>query len=461
MIVAKELEELQNGTWQLDCPNMKLSKKADSSEDVYFGGGYIRRKEDGELSFKLYSERNVELSSFFGTRSVKSGELIPPEEYYELVVTDSTGREWESKNILASTGGFAGGKGSVTSGMLEEIKHSRKLNMRSGSKKSGLSIKFFEDFKIPANVPTTVERIVAGRSRRMTSSMNVAKFQSCGYDFEISRGDDMVDLRVLSNFRKLPEQLEVRVVEALEFVLGRLLDWAVLERFEEGLETFRIKKGRLSASKWRIGPPLSCRTTEPSGAVWNLYDKYLGHILSYDEVDKYHPLSVFVRRAIQGSTGSIETESLEIGVSVEGIVHTEFANVGVLSKDETKVLENARRIIEESKIADRFKRRIMGAINSWQEPSATDRLLCLIKSGVINRAEYEAWKKLRHPSSHGRLPNLRDFQEFVDLCHTATVLFYKLIFHAIGYEGKYTDYSTRDWPEKDYPMGADKGDFIN
>lgn len=460
MIKEKELEELKNGTWQLDCPNMKLSKKADSSEDVYFGGGYIRRKEDGELSFKLYSERNVELSNFFGTRSVKSGELIPPEEYYELVVTDSTGREWESKNILASTGGFAGGKGSVTSGLLEELKHTSKENMRSGSKKSGLSIRFFEEFDIPANVSTTVETSVGKRQTGMTSSMNVAKFRSCGYDFEISRGDDMVGLRVLSNSRKLPEQLEVRVVEALEFVLGRLLEWAVLEKFEDGLETFRIKRGRLSASKWRIGPPLRFIKTDPSGVVWNLYDKYLGHILSYDQIDKYHPLSVFVRRTIQGSAGSIETESLEIGVSVEGIVHTEFANVGILSEVETKELEDALRIIEKSEIAEGLKKRITGAINSWQETSATDRLLWLIESGVIARVEYEAWKKLRHPSSHGRLPNLRDFQEFVDLCHTATVLLYKLIFHAIGYEGKYTDYSTRGWPEKDYPMGAGKGDFI-
>jgi len=454
LLGAKELEELKNGTWQLDCPNMELRKKANSGEDVYLGGGYIRRNEDGELSFRLYSKRDVEFSHSFGTSSVKPGELIPHEEYYELVVTDSKGREWESKNILASTGGCLRGKGAVTSGLLEELKHTSKENMRSGSKKSGLSIRFFEEFDIPANVPTTVETSVGRRQTGMTSSMNVAKFRSCGYDFEISRGDGMVVLRVQSNSGKLPEQLEVRVVEALEFVLGRLLEWAVLEKFEEGLETFRIKRGRLIESKWRIGPPLRFIKTDPSGVVWNLYDKYLGHILSYDQIDKYHPLSVFVRRTIQGSAGSIETESLEIGVSVEGIVHTEFENIGVLSEDETKELENALRIIEESKIAKELKKRIRGAINSWKKPSATIRLLRLIETGVINRAEYEAWKKLRHPSSHGKVPVLGDFQEFVDLCHTATVLLYKLIFHAIGYEGRYTDYSTRGWPLRSYQTGT-------
>ncbi len=43
-------------------------------------------------------------------------------------------------------------------------------------------------------------------------------------------------------------------------------------------------------------------------------------------------------------------------------------------------------------------------------------------------------------------------QEFLELSNKVLILFYHLIFFAIGYQGKYTDYSTIGWPVKDYKV---------
>jgi len=55
LLRAAEIEELRNGTWELDCPIMVLRKSATGGADVYEGGGYVKRTSDGDLQFKLYS----------------------------------------------------------------------------------------------------------------------------------------------------------------------------------------------------------------------------------------------------------------------------------------------------------------------------------------------------------------------------------------------------------------------
>jgi hypothetical protein len=430
---------------------MELHKKAGRAEDVYCGGGYIRRSAEGDLKFKLYSRRRIEASHVFRTSQVECGELLPDEEYYELVANDRRGRRWESKNILASTGGCLGQEGAVTSGMLEEVKHTSEEDTSGVRQSSSLGITFFEDFEIPTNAWTRVETTVAGQRRPPSGSRNVAKFRACGYDFQLSREEGLVNMTVRSSATALPGHLEIRVVEALEFVLARLLQPVVIEKYENGEKSIRLKRAASRPSVWRVQPPIAFRTALVSQHVWKLYERYLTHVLAYEEINKYHVLSAYTKRVIRASAASVEAEALEIGVCVEGILAREFPGAGALSEADIEAMEEARRIIEKSEINDGLRRRMAGAMNSWRQPSATERLQCLVGEGVIDEAEYSAWRKLRHPSTHGRVPAVQDLQEFVDLCHTGTVLLYKLIFRAVGYDGKYTDYSTHGWPLKDCP----------
>lgn len=451
MLQKSEIEQLRNGTWQLDCPNMVLCKNVTNDRDVYEGSGYIRRTSEGDLLLKLYSKRDIDFARLFRPNGVKSGQLIPHDEYHELSVTDVKGRIWSSKYILPDTSVCSGQKGSAVSGRLQELKHTGVPPYPPVRPHSSLNIKFFEALKIPCNVATRSSTAIAGRIRRQNSSMDVAQFSSCGCDFELSTEKGVVSLQVNADSSELPRNMEARAVETLQFVLARPVTWAILQKHEGGVETIRIRPAPIGKAEWRIGPPISFITTDPSGRVWKLYDKYLTHILDYPEGDKYHPLSAFVYRVIQASGGSIEAQALTVAVAVEGVLRTEFPNFASPSEKELEELDKAQQIIKESALNNGLKKRIMGAIGAWKKPSATDKLSSLTQSGVIESAEYDAWKKLRHPSAHAAPPNLRDFQEFVDLCHIATVLFYKLIFHAIGYEGKYTNYGTHDWPLKDYP----------
>jgi hypothetical protein len=308
-------------------------------------------------------------------------------------------------------------------------------------------MKFFEKLEIPWDVETETSTTVAGELRTKSRFLNVAQFESCGCHFEISAENGLTNLLAHTDPPKLPNNLEIRAVEALRFVLAQPLEWAVLQTRENDVETVRIGRGRVAKTKGLLGRPLDDRTGQFKGHTWKLFDKYLTHVLRYERADAYHPLSTRVRHVIGASEGSIDAHSLTLAVAVEGVLGAEFPHVAPLSKEDLGELDKALRVINESDLRETTKERISGAIRGWKEgPSAKAKLLSLIDSGVIEKREYDAWRELRNPVAHGRLPDSEDLEQRVHLCHATTTLFYKLIFQAIGYEGKYTDYGTLGWP---------------
>ncbi len=90
---------------------------------------------------------------------------------------------------------------------------------------------------------------------------------------------------------------------------------------------------------------------------------------------------------------------------------------------------------------------------------AIDRMKWLADHGGADPAHVEAWRKLRnsgvHPAKKGDLDVASlDFQKMIDELHRVTVLLYHIVFHVIGYCGPYTDYATRDFPAKNYPLAS-------
>lgn len=71
----------------------------------------------------------------------------------------------------------------------------------------------------------------------------------------------------------------------------------------------------------------------------------------------------------------------------------------------------------------------------------------------------KAWRKLRnrgvHPAAQGDVDVASlDFQKMIDEVNQVTVLLYHIVFHVIGYRGRYTDYASPNFPAKNYPLAS-------
>jgi hypothetical protein len=75
----------------------------------------------------------------------------------------------------------------------------------------------------------------------------------------------------------------------------------------------------------------------------------------------------------------------------------------------------------------------------------------LVQIGTITQSQRGAWQKLRNISAHSYQTSRLQNPEFSQLLQQNEVLFYHLIFRAIGYKGPYMDFSERGWPIREYP----------
>lgn len=68
----------------------------------------------------------------------------------------------------------------------------------------------------------------------------------------------------------------------------------------------------------------------------------------------------------------------------------------------------------------------------------------------MSKEQLKAWQKLRNKSAYSYQTHDLSGDEFIKLIFQVNVLFYHLIFYAIGYEGLYTDVSELGFPIKQY-----------
>jgi hypothetical protein len=190
-----------------------------------------------------------------------------------------------------------------------------------------LKMYFFAAVEIPCNARTEVLTLAGSEKRQTSSFLNVARFSSQVGEFHISYQGGLVLLELDSTAPFTP-RLEMRIVEALGLVLAKPLFWNVIERYENGIETVRMR-GQKVVVNAKLLPPVGRGPIDMTGEVWRLFDKYLTFICSYPE-DRFHPCSRHVFSALEASAGTINAQALALGVAVEGIVKKLFPKAGSL-----------------------------------------------------------------------------------------------------------------------------------
>jgi len=457
MLEKGELLLLKNGIWELDCPMMSLYKQGTDIIE-HTGGGYIKRNKDGDILFKIYSNRTMEpLIQSSGI----AGQVIPDEQYYKLVANDSFGRKWEAHKIIPSFRGHFDKSWTIVTGGLRSIKSTIELKERSSAKYCYLRLIFFDDIIIPFNTSSETIINIDGRDRTRRIDFNIAKYLSCGYEYEIASDDGIIELMARSATTELPRHFDIRIIEALQYIFARAPSCNVIEKKSGNTKTLEIIESNIPATAARIRPPLQTNppSIDPKSRIWTMFDRYLNHILRYPE-PKPHPLSNIVFEAIQGSSSSIGAQALAVAVAVEGALSVEYPNLACSSEGEKKNLRESIDLVKGSTIDENIKLRLLGAINSWINTgaSAKSKLQSLVAMGVIENVEYKAWEKLRNSFAHASFPT-NDLQILLDLSFVVTTLLNKVIFYAIGYIGEYTDYGVHGWPMKmfDCSMSCQSG----
>ena len=88
------------------------------------------------------------------------------------------------------------------------------------------------------------------------AAANIATFATCDLSFQMWREDKRLLVEIESE-KSMPDHIESRVVEALQFVLARPLPWLIMERRLQQVTQVRVRRHHLDSRIPSFQPPLA------------------------------------------------------------------------------------------------------------------------------------------------------------------------------------------------------------
>jgi hypothetical protein len=454
VLSSDDLGKYIDRRFNIDCPRMVLRNSLNPARDVYEGPGSIYQTPEGDLAFKLYAggprvPTEVLFGRVSGPNALKAGEIIPRSEYSSLEATSMRGAVWRGEFILPDLNQGATDHGPVITGFLRELVNTT-AESRTEGKSSHLSLVFAESFDFPANTPTTTKTLVRDKEIGFSGNWSRAIFEAAGLEFELERKAQTVALTAQSKNTALLGNLDLRVCEALEFTLSESHEWVVRVVFQGGETITTLRRFPKARAKRTPRPPIHCRTMdEATPDVWRLFAKYLEYVITCPD-PQWHPLSYSTHAAVVGEEGSLDAGLLALPVAIEGALKVGFPSLGAPDRLLQEQIDAACKLICDSGLEPKFRKRVLGSFKQMGRPRAKDRLLALQRAGVTREGLVRAWDAIRHQAVHADRPDWTKIDELYREYQSALTLLNEIVFLIIGYTGRYTDYSTPDWPLRNF-----------
>jgi hypothetical protein len=441
------------GSLLLDCPRITLRQNAAETPQVIHGRGMISMMPGTEFRLRMYVDDERSITSeppwaaLLDMTKILSGDIIPPEEYFALEATDLSGLVWTCAKLQIKRHG--GGHGTVVTGKLYDILAHRATGL-SATLPTLMSMFFFEDLAVPLN--QFVETRTTSGERTLSSNLipKFAKFEAGGYRFEVQRVEaekGSTIMRVYSPAALFPEGIETRVEESLRYVTFNPIKWCIIDKQHNGTrEVLVVPHGNPGTSIF--DEPLDHGRPDCAVDYWRLFAAYFLHVVAFDKPLEYHPLSAQLYHVISAETQQLDLKGLLVSVAVEGVLNVEFADLAKPSAAFKAAVDSVNTIIRRLKCADEgLAKRLQGMLPGMNSSRPKDKFKLLTAADVITAEMVRAWEKLRNTTAHASVRfDPTEMQTNLNRCNMVYTMLNLLIFEAIGYSGRYQDFSVRGWP---------------
>ena len=453
MLLNETLEAFRKGNLELWCPKMTIRKQESDKLIEYSGSGLIRQNQERRLEFVLIEcslpSLPENLKRMLGNTG-EVGKLLQPDKYYSLEATELSGWIWKADRLLVSNN--FGTAGSIALGDIYVLEHMES----SESQNTTIKLEIFSNAKLPL-AEATKKTVSVGTDESVSWQRNMARFKVGQFDLTITNEHGVITVVATSENESSPEYFETRIIEALQYVASRTLSWGILQKTTNQNCITCLRSQDAAFLPTQLSLPIDYNHADLEGKwVWLLLGKYLEHIYDFKGEDGFqmHPISAWLHYARNTSAGPIFTRGLGLGITVEGILECEFSKTGTPSIEYADALDEMVAHVNSFAGDENVRARTLGALYAMRTIRAKDRLLSLQAAGIVRADDVKAWDAIRNRGAHARPPEREERQEWIDNCFKTEVLLNHLIFHAIGYEGEFTDYGTRNWPQSRYTCSS-------
>lgn len=456
---GKLLKDARSGSLFLDCLDMELKGNTPEKPGYFRGPGYIKQGESG-LEFKIYAKEleNVDIRAMWTDPGPKAGELFRHEHYYSLFAVDNSGTRWTAGQIkpYPSHSSHPSPSSIVITGSIFELESRHEDDFVY--QLNHLTIAVYESVTVPFNTTTNYLKSKGNEEPEcFRTASEETEFRAAGCDFTVNMEDGVLLLSAKSA-HPFPELLEARVIEALLFVLGRPVWWRESNRSTGNTSRLRLRSRIITPTPIRMKAPFYERFDSIYKNYWRLFALYLEFVVTYEQPE-FHPCSAFLLSVSQASSNSAHGYALNLAVAVEGLVKHLHKDQRAKDPDYEKAVEAFKEHVASWPQLDYWanqggpnRERLIGLTNILNQGSPQDHLYRLAKENKLIKNHVIIWKELRTQAAHSLdNPNSPQLQKLLRDIDTVIVLMYHLLFHVIGYQGPYVDFSTVGYPTRIYP----------
>lgn len=413
-----------------------------NKDEVVHGKGLLSMKANGLIEFKLYVDNPKEATiedkfMAIGKWNKGVGKLIPAEEYYILNAVSLEGYHYSCQRVLIRNyNDFKVYDGDLCADLIitpddESVNYTI----------ARVVIPYV--IKLPRTHVINTENKYSDKWSSRTTSLEVFEIVTENYVIDIFPHSGSTVVLVQIHDSSNLQDLIPLVLETLEFIIACIINRYVIEYEYKGSfkRVFHYSHDQLP--KITHGKsPLTMATRTWKEYHSELFVKYLKYI----QASGHEKISQTLHMLISSQNSFITSYALTVTVAVETLLLSHFSSKHY-GKPKRGVIKQINAEINKTLLDDSIKARICGMIgNLFGQVRADDILRDLVKQNTLHTDLYTKWKKLRNEVHHGRDPDC-DLQEYIYLCDTNLVLYYRLIFILIDYKGVYTDYSSPGYPE--------------
>lgn len=440
-----EAKKFADGVFRIDCGRIVLHVR-DGKPPIAEGPGEIWQDEDGRLRYKIFVNQAAYFAIVaFISRLREIGSIIPDEDFLTLESQSYSLPVWVSPRVLPSlSGGLL--VGGLATGELHDLFYTTSIAHDKDT--CGIAVRIKGRLNFPCNQGTETVVRVGGKDRATTNALNAAFFEVENFKFELLQESEHTVFSLRLPASEMTPHTHLRMIEALQFVLGRELSMMSTEIVSMGQHETRLVSPR--NGEGHIPPPLQFRNIDEGGNIWRMLCDYFMFIRTFDE-PRWHPLSRHIGSVIEASTASINAQALALAVAIEGLAADCFQDLAPSDPQLLADIAAAEKALAEIKLVS--SERILGALNPMKKPRNSDLVREFVSRNGLANGLRKSWSKLRNSSAHGDA-DAHEIAKLLKLQREALSLLYSMALRLIGYSGPRTDYSIPNWPEKPWPVPA-------
>lgn len=451
-----EVLALQKGKFEIDCYEMTITQNVDDCPTIYSGPGYIRQ-DGNKLIFKVYVRSKSEHDPLrvFRNRLV-AGRSIPESEFYAFNAKDyeRQGRIWVGKiHHLHTYSDFTGDlELVVASGQFDYLTIRETEKTEKGSAFIGMIFFGVEKFCYNHHFD---EKIMDKGEIRGSKSHPAVDFTGKSFSLNGNYSDGRLFLGISEINITYHENTYLRFQEAIKFILGYDKNPEITYFRYNNNEIAILDISQFGKTMPKLLPPhqLYDFPMKDSHDTLHLLELFVKYVAEYPK-DKFTPIGGAIR-GVQSSGNSFFNEKcLVLAVAVERLVSIATSDNIELDSELNDAVIELSEIISNWEKADEIKERILKTIKGMEMIRIVDKLKMLMKGKIIKKQDYNAWNRLRNKMAHAK--RYSNKEEWINDYHKVLSMFYRLIFHIIGYKGPYVEYGEVGYPKRIYPEDHEK-----